>query len=208
MATATVPTSAASQPVSLFCTPSSRSIISAARFSASSLTSAAGWCSRATSSVMAPPTNEKAPPASWTGLARSAFLVELHAFLGEVLHRARMPGQRRGVLLLVLELEVLGFLVHPDQLVAMVEDRLDDVVGGLVVQLLVRDQDVHHGRLLVVLLHAAVDILGDGVLDVQVAVLLVHCRHEVGVVDHLDLDPRRVREVGHRRRRQATHPEE
>ena len=35
--------------------------------------------------------------------------------------------------LLVLELEVRRFLVHGDQVVALVEDRLDDVVGGLLV---------------------------------------------------------------------------
>ncbi|MND01089.1 hypothetical protein D3C83_199310 [compost metagenome] len=55
MQTATVATKAATQPVSLLWTPSSRSIISSARASASSLTSLAGWCSRATSSLIRSP---------------------------------------------------------------------------------------------------------------------------------------------------------
>src|SRR5690348_7202454 len=42
-------------------------------------------------------------------------LLQLDALLGEVLDRARMPRNRRGGGLLVLELEVRGFLVHRDQ---------------------------------------------------------------------------------------------
>ena len=115
--------------------------------------------------------------------------------------------RRRG--LLVLELEVLRFLVHADQLVAVLEHRLDDVVGGLLVHVLVRDQQVHHRRLLGC--RRPCPCRRPSAMmscDVEVAVLLVHRRHQVGVVDHLDLHARRVGEVGHRRGRQAADPEE
>src|SRR4051812_30730860 len=100
----------ASAPRNLFWTPSSSSISSSARLSASSLIPAAGAGVRASSSLMRAPS------------------VELDALLRVVLHRARMPGQRRSVGLLVLELEVLGFLVHAHQVFLVLEDRLDDVV--------------------------------------------------------------------------------
>ena len=53
--TATVVTKAASQPACLFWTPSSRSIISSARSSASALISGAGLCSSVASSLIGPP---------------------------------------------------------------------------------------------------------------------------------------------------------
>src|SRR5690349_3860376 len=59
--------------------------------------------------------------------------VDLHAALGEVLERSRVVRDRGGVRLLVLQLEVLGFLVDGDQLVLLVEQGLDDVVGRLLV---------------------------------------------------------------------------
>src|SRR5438105_11416466 len=58
-------------------------------------------------------------------------LLNLDAFFGEVLHRARMPRHRRGILLLVLELDVLGFLVRTHEVIFVVEHRLDDRVGSL-----------------------------------------------------------------------------
>src|SRR5512134_3390913 len=208
MPTATVVTKAAIQPVSLLWTPSSRSIISSARASASALTSLAGWCSRAISSLIAPPYKSKAPPAGWTGLwCFGASVADLYALLCEVLDGARVPGHRGGLGLLVLELDVLRFLVRADQVVTLVEDGLDDVIGGLVVHLLVRDEDVHHRRLLVVDRHALVGLLGDAVLDVEVAVLLVHRRHQLRVVDHLDRHAGRVGQVGHRRGGQSADPE-
>src|SRR3954462_936544 len=160
--TATALMKTASGPASLFCTPSSRSIISSARASASALTSLAGGCSLATSSLIVPPRKQKAPRSR----GFCCFLVpllDLDAFLREVLHRARMPWNGRGVLLLVLELDVLRFLVRADQLIALVEERLHDVVGRLVVHVLVRDQQVVHRGDLVVVVHPLVDVLGDGV---------------------------------------------
>ncbi len=118
-----------------------------------------------------------------------------------------MERNRRGRGFLALELEILGFLVHADQIVAVLEDRLDDVVGGLLVHALVRHQQVHDGRLLVVRVHSLVRFLGDRVLDVQIAVFPVHRRHQVRVIDELDLHAGRERKVRHRRRRQAADPE-
>src|SRR3954465_15101633 len=205
--TAIVVTRTASGPVSRFCTPSSRSIISSARASASALTSFAGWCSLATSSVIAPLRKKK--PRLARGLFVLSFLLfELDALLGEVLDRARMPWNRRGIGLLVLHRDVLRLFVRADQLVALVEERLDDVIGHLVVHALVRDEQVVHRGDLVVGVHALVDVLRNGVLDVQVAVLLVHLRHRVGVVDQLDLHARCAGEVGDRRGGQAANPEE
>src|SRR5688500_6610050 len=148
MTTATVATSAASQPTSLLWTPSSRSIISSARASASRLTSAAGWCRRTVSSVTA-----KSPAGRsgrGFGSRQEKGSVDLDALLGEELDCAGVPGNRGSLLLLVLELDVFGFLVHADQLVAMVEYRLDDVVRGLLVHVLVHHQQVGHRRRLVV----------------------------------------------------------
>src|SRR6185295_11865827 len=152
MTTVTAMTKPASAPVSLFWTPSSRSIICSARCSASALISAAGWCSSVTSSLIASP-EMKSPARGPGGAAVPPGSVDLDALLAEVLHRARVPGQRRGFGLLVLELEVLRLLVHANQLVAVVEHRLEDVVGGLFVHRLVRHQQVHHRGLLVVGLH-------------------------------------------------------
>src|SRR5216684_1627598 len=152
------------RPVNLFCTPSSCSISSSARLSASSLISAAGWWIRASSSLM-----------------RGAS-VYFDALLAVVLQRPWVERNRRRRGLLILELDVLRLLVHADQIVSMLEHRLHDVVGRFLVHVLVRHQQVHDGGLLVVGLHAAVGVLRDHVLYVQVAVLLVHRRHQVGVI--------------------------
>src|SRR5512145_2173990 len=114
--------------------PSSRSIISSARASASRLTSAEGWCRRTASWLI------KKKPRRGGAFSRSRLvtLVEFHAFFFEVTHRAGMPrdpARRRGFL--ALQLEVLGFLVYADQLLALLENRLHDVVGGLLVHVLV-----------------------------------------------------------------------
>src|SRR5688572_10779075 len=159
----------ASQPTSRLWTPSSRSIISSARASASRLTSAEGWCRRTVSSLITKKPR-RAHPAG-LGLARQRS-VDLDAFFGEELDRPGVPRNRRSLGLLVLELDVLGLLVHPDQLVAMVEHGLDDVVRRLVVHVLVHHQQVGDGRRLVVRLHALVDGFFDDILDVDVAVLL------------------------------------
>src|SRR5438874_7208102 len=168
---------AAIAPVNLFWAPSSSSIISSARFSASSEISAAGWWIRSTSSLMAP-------------LWGSSWLLQIDAFLGEVLHRAGVPGHGRGAFLLVLELDVLGFLVRAYQLVLVIEHRLDDLVRGVGIHLLVRDQQIVDRGDVVVLVHAVIDVLGDHVLHVELAVLLVHRRHEVSVIDQLGLHAR------------------
>src|SRR4029077_8796032 len=102
-------------PTSLFCTPSSRSIISSARASASALTSFAGWCSLATSSLIAPPRKKK-PRGDGAFYVSENALLHLDALLREVLHRAGVPGNRRSIRLLALHRDVLRFLVRADQL--------------------------------------------------------------------------------------------
>src|SRR4051812_33259789 len=121
MTKATRRTKPPSQPFSLLAAPSSSSTYCSARSSASSLT-AAGACTD-------------------TSPRRS---VDLDALFGEVLQGPGVERDRAGRRLLALELEVDRFLVHRDDVVLSVEDRLDDVVGGLVVHALVCDQDVHH----------------------------------------------------------------
>src|SRR3954451_8795875 len=111
----------------------------------------------------------------------SAMSVQLDAFFGEVLDRAGVPRNGARVLLLVLQPEILRLLVHGDDVGLVVEHGFHDVVGRLVVHALVRHQDVLHRGLVVVGLHALVRGLGDHVLHVQVAVLPVHRRHELGV---------------------------
>src|SRR5258708_25569237 len=98
------------RPVNLFCTPSSCSISSSARLSASSLISAAGWWMRASSSLM-----------------RGAS-VYFDARLAVVLQCPRVKGDRRRHSLLILELDVLRLLVHAAQIVSLLEHRLHDFV--------------------------------------------------------------------------------
>src|SRR5262245_48969656 len=111
MTTSTVPTRPAIHPACRFWTPSSRSIIASARSRAAPVSSADDGGSRAMSSL-----NGGFP------------LLELDALLGEVLDRRGVPRDRGGLGLLVLELDVLRFLVDADQVVAMLEDRLHDLV--------------------------------------------------------------------------------
>src|SRR5260221_21870 len=135
-------------------------------------------------------------------------LANLYAALREILDRAGMERNRGGGGLLVLQPEILRLLVHGDHVVALVEDGLDDVVGGLVAQVLVRNEDVPHRGLTIVRVHAPVSHLRDDVLDVELAVFLVHRSDGIGVVDHPDLYAGRVGEGGHGRSRQPAHPEE
>src|SRR3954469_22893074 len=105
MATAVSITNTASQPLSLLAAPSSCSMYSSAFFSAVSLTASL----RATRS---------ATRSCWVMLLRS---IELDALFGEVLHRAGVPRDRGRVLLLVLQLDILGLLVHRDDVGLVVE---------------------------------------------------------------------------------------
>src|SRR6266852_7119847 len=120
------------RPVNLFCTPSSCSISSSARLSASSLISAAGWRMRPSSSLMR---------------GASAYF---DAFLAVVLQRPRVERNRRCRGLLILELDVLRLLLHADQIVSMLEHRLHDVVSRFLVHDIERHHQVHDGSLLVV----------------------------------------------------------
>src|ERR1044072_5662182 len=122
-------------------------------------------------------------PAPWKTRAVPA-LTNVYAPLGKILDRAGMEGNRRSGGLLVFQLEILRLLVHGDQVFALVEDGLYDVIGGPTVQVLVRNENVPHGGLLVVRVHAPVGRLGDDVLDVERAVLLVHRGNGVGGVDY------------------------
>src|SRR5262245_48519468 len=66
----------------------------------------------------------------------------LDALLGEVFHRAGMPRDRRVLRRLVLQRDAVGLGVDGDELVALLDEGLDDVVGDLVRHLGVGDQDV------------------------------------------------------------------
>src|SRR5215470_2697929 len=125
----------ASAPFSLLAAPSSCSMYSSAFCSAAASMSALS-CARS----------------AWCSLMS----VQLDAFFGEVLDGARVPGNGARVLLLVLQLEVLGLLVHRDDLGLVVEHGLHDVVGRLVVHVGVGHQDVLHRGLVVVRVHAPV----------------------------------------------------
>src|SRR3982751_5172008 len=98
-----------SRPFSRLAAPSSSSMYCSARCSASALTATG-------SSVLT------------AASARAS--IDLDALFGEVLQRPGMERDRRRRRLLALELEVERFLVHRDDVVLLVEDRLDDVVGG------------------------------------------------------------------------------
>src|SRR3989449_9055759 len=63
-------------------------------------------------------------------------LLQLDSLLGEVFDRPGVPGDRRGCLFLVLELEVLRLLVDADQFFLVIEHRLDDAIGGFFVHVL------------------------------------------------------------------------
>src|SRR5882672_9813978 len=77
-------------------------------------------------------------------------LTNLHAPLCKILDRAGMEGNRRSRGFLVLQPEILRLLVHGDHVVTLVEDGLDDVVRGLVAQVLMRNEDVPHRGLAIV----------------------------------------------------------
>src|SRR5256885_10983852 len=164
---------AAMAPVNLFWTPSSCSILSWGRFSASSLISVAGGWMRATSSLISDSGSglelkHRASIPDRTPISKNAQpLLQRDALFREVLHRAGMPGDGRRVLLLVLELDVLGFLVRAHQVVLVVEHRLDDLVGGVGDHPFVLHQQVGHRGGLVVLLHATIDSLLEDVLHVK-----------------------------------------
>src|SRR5690349_8820049 len=136
-----------SHPTSRFWTPSSRSIISSARASASALTSAAGRCSRAISSDKGISFNEKPRRG---GAWQRRELLELDALLGEVADRGGMPRDRGRLLLLVLQLDVGGLLVHADEVVAMLEHRLHRLVREVLVEVAVHREQVGDRRLRVV----------------------------------------------------------
>src|SRR4051812_7768397 len=112
----------ASAPRNLLAAPSSCSMNSSAFFRLSSVTTTASETATRWGSFMRG--------------ARSGSL-DLDALFRVVLQRARMERDRRSGGLLVLELDVLGFLVDRDDVGLVVEDRLGDVVGGLVVHVLV-----------------------------------------------------------------------
>src|SRR4051794_14625601 len=107
MATAASVTKMAIAPVNLLAAPSSCSMNSSALCKASSVTAPASDMETRWGSFMGP-------------AMRSS--IHLHAFFGEVLERARMERDRRGRALLVLELDVLGFLVHGNQFGLLLED--------------------------------------------------------------------------------------
>src|SRR5437879_13786409 len=87
-----------------------------------------------------------------------------------------MERNRRGGGLLVFQPEILRLFVHGDHVVALVEDGLDDVVGGLAAQVLVRKEDVPHFGLLIVCVYAPVTRLRDDFVVVWWVLLLVECR--------------------------------
>src|SRR5664279_4770063 len=87
--------------------------------------------------------------------ARAAAL-HLHAFFGVIFYRARMPRDRRVRRDLLGKVDVLGFAVHRDQIVLVLDEGLDDRVGDLIGHAGVGDQDVLHRRDLIVLVLARI----------------------------------------------------
>src|SRR5690348_9466431 len=106
-------TTCAMAPVNRFWTPSSCSIIASARFSASSLIAASGGMMGVASWLIVP--KRKSP--AGRGFSGRRSLLDLDALLRVVLERAGVVRNRRRRGLLVLEAEVLGFLVDAHQLV-------------------------------------------------------------------------------------------
>src|SRR5206468_157795 len=94
----------------------------------------------------------------------------LHALLGEIFHRTGMPGNRRVLRRLVLERDARGFAVHGDELVTLLDEGPDDVVGDLVGHLGVGDQDILDHADGVVLVLAGIGLRRDHALRVQAAV--------------------------------------
>ena len=141
------------------------------------------------------------------GALRNARLFDLDALLVEVLDRAGVKRNRRRVVRLQLQVEVGRFLVHQDQLVALFEDRLDDVVGDLVRHVGARDDQVLHRGDLVRLVLPRIRLGRDRVADVKRAVLLVHDVDHFGVIDQLQLGARRGAEIGDGRGRNSADPE-
>src|SRR5688572_14383323 len=117
-----------------------------ARFSASALIAASPCGGFLSSALMLPcqPDNKKPRSVSGAGLVLGLLdpSVQLDALFLEILERTGMPGDRRSSGLLILELDVLRLLVREDQVGALVEEGLDDVVHHLVRQARVRHQDV------------------------------------------------------------------
>src|SRR4029079_5872890 len=138
----------------------------------------------------------------------NAQVLHFYAMRGHVLHRARMPRDRRIGFDLVFEREVLGLAMHRDEVRLLVEDRLDDVVGVLIRHLGVRDQDIPHDGVLVVRRLPGVSARFDGAPGIEVALLGVHLRGKIGVIDELQLHAGRGAKVSHRRCRQTADPEE
>src|SRR6185369_11591203 len=139
--TATAVMKAASQPENLFWMPSSFSIISSARFIAASLISAAGVCRRAASSLIVSP-KMKSPAGGPGGALVPRNSLDLDALLRVELDCAGMPGDRRILRLLVLELDVHRLGVHPHQIDDVVEQGLGDQVGRLVVHACIHREQV------------------------------------------------------------------
>src|SRR5215203_2951387 len=82
------------------------------------------------------PSNRTKPPAPaanrrLTGQPRCEACSHLHAFFSEVFRRARMPGDRRVLRRLIGELDGLGLAMHGDQIVLVLDEGFDDVIGDL-----------------------------------------------------------------------------
>src|SRR5450755_1402222 len=118
--------------------------------------------------------------------SRTLFHIHGDAPLLQVARRARMEGDRRGARRLVGELEEARVLVHPHQLVLLLEHDLRDLVDEVLVGIGRRDQKVPHVEVRGVAGLAGVGVGEDPVLHVDRPVLLAHVLHAVAVVDELD----------------------
>src|SRR4029079_1072111 len=106
----------------------------------------------------------------------------LDALFGEVLGGARVPRDRRVLRRLVGEIDAFGLAMDRDQLIALLDEGLDDIVGDLVVHALVGDQDVLHHRDLVVLVLTWIGLGCNYAGAVDAAVLGVHLVDSVVMV--------------------------
>ena len=134
---------------------------SLASCSACSLTTTLGVCLPMEADLALLLIDKKNPMVSRPGGRSSRRLsVDLDAPFGEDLHCAAWAGSASRLLFLVLELDVGGFLVGFDlTCLGFLEDRLQRMsVGGLVVHVFVRHEDVHHARSLLWSM-GAIDVL-------------------------------------------------
>src|SRR5574341_1267309 len=142
--TATAATIRPSKPARRLIAPSSASMYSSAFLSAASSTAmwcsaAISWISRSSLSLIVcvfprrsscyPETKNPARGARWISIRPAMIrgLFDVQSLFAEIFDRPRVKRDHDGRIGLVLQVEVLRFLVHPDHIFLLVEHRLHDV---------------------------------------------------------------------------------